>query len=1607
MSPSGKKRRSPGRRFTASFIAFIFLCNTTIPAQAQSEFFLPNPGTMVVASPNLIPPVIKGIKIFPDNPLRFDFIIDAGPASLKDGELRQEADKLIKYFLASLTIPEDDLWVNLSPYEKDRIIPEDLSFTDMGRDLLGQDYVLKQLAASLTYPEKQLGQEFWKRVYEKAQALYGAADIPVNTFNKVWVVPEKAVVYENGDTAFVIESHLKVMLEGDYLALKENFNNKNQGMGQLKETDVKALSDVSSIAMKEVVIPEIEKEVNEGKNFALLRQVYYSLILATWFKRNLKESLLGKIYVGQGKLDGVDIDDKNVKKKIYEKYLEAFKMGVYNYIKEDYDPVTQEMTPRKYFSGGFEFIGKQMDKALLVVGGPENASKVALSSNTYQVGTIIEPRINTSSNRGSSSVIQAQQQNVLITQTAHKRNVNRLRRILRLIANSQNIDFPSDTPENELMEFLTAQLLQRGLASQELEGDNEGNLFFVIRVKPEAETDRLGEAIIRWVINPEEGMGAKAVNFKSSSDGSFKGEWIIIGFEKELNEPSVLHHEKREIYFREKYPDKPWSSAHNMAVLESGEGVLIDENVISQEEGGETSLGTGIFDWLRRWRSGRRVQQPVIAAVSHAGGTIARVEQPAVAYDRTVDTDMTLDYGGLEKWNLERILIDLVQNHKPADAKGTRMDVIFYLKNGKKVSLLDSRVESLRAEEVDFIEISDDGIGYDYQHLKYFLTTKGSEEEGGKFGEGLKIATAAALKRGMQIEFRSRSWQSRAEVVDKTLNEGYRNQIRTRNIAFQVRDVPETKGSATIIRNPDQQVLDTAKQLTDLVISLRGQYRTMTKLEGAGEIIEATDGQSGVIYVKGNKILSLPNRLVGVYNPPLFNYNFFDDTNLNRDRDYLPFTTITSTVERILLQAVTPEVARIIIQNSENRFDGERRVTIRKNRFLETELRLWDGGLRSITEAGKEIWKQMFYNLFGEGAIIGELGSDGKLSATTEQAIREGKKVVFLAPTVTGILEYSGVATAKSLYYEKENRISTGLTLRYREAAWNYERILLDAVQNHLQTDSGARTIKVEFSVKGQEETWIDLENIGQHRDEDIVAIRVSDDGTGYDYRLLGLMYSTKRDVVETAGEWGDGLKLLSTAALRQGLGIELKSRNWRAKAVTVREAYTDAEGKYVTVDALGYDMTHMRGKGIVGSETIFTNLKSEFLQPFRQLPEKIIALNKNYRPVSRTEAGEITGTKPVIYVQGIEVKDAIVNHRVLLGYNFLNIPGLIPSPDRNIVHPQRLREAVGTMMAQTESVEALWVVIKEAIDNGRNYHPEFQNVTKLPGYRNQATWGQAWDRTISEMGWNPSKVVLGTRRTLNDPDAQILLRNMGYTIVFMDGSIGQVIHSLGAHLDYEILDPVFEYVKVDDLSQDEIKILSLRTTIDRKVAAILGVTFEPSPVEIFGSVKSKLTGDELEGWRGYWDPRTQKIGIARRQLQDAFNFGMTYLEEVGHRLSQAGDHTREFTNFFRNALLTQIYKEAGVSFQEDNAQFRETPKNFDQALVSPQEKLGQPPGGIDLNPNMFDLQTRGQGINFNVPLNYQDLESVPINGFSPMILSIVPISSMSLSFSLDLSAKH
>ncbi|MDE2027866.1 MAG: response regulator [Candidatus Omnitrophica bacterium] len=341
---------------------------------------LPAPGAMLNLSPSYEPVLIKGLRIHPDDPLTFDFIIDTGNSKLtpKNKALKAVANKLIKYFFAALTLPEKDVWVNLSPYEKNRIIPPVTGQTGLGRDMLAEDYILKQITASLIYPEKGLGKEFWSKVYAQALRRFGTTRIPVNTFNKVWIVADRASVYEAGDTVWVVDSHLKVMLEEDYLAL---IKHKTQASENPRHS-------LAAQVIREVVLPALEKEVNEGKNFANLRQIFHSLILAKWYKETLRSALLNEVYSNKDKIAGIEVRDKNIKNEIYQRYIEAYKKGVFNYIKEDMDRTTRQPVPRKYFSGG---VLGELDLAQVSLAQAEKEGTETPTGSFYEVSEISSP----------------------------------------------------------------------------------------------------------------------------------------------------------------------------------------------------------------------------------------------------------------------------------------------------------------------------------------------------------------------------------------------------------------------------------------------------------------------------------------------------------------------------------------------------------------------------------------------------------------------------------------------------------------------------------------------------------------------------------------------------------------------------------------------------------------------------------------------------------------------------------------------------------------------------------------------------------------------------------------------------------------------------------------------------------------------------------------------------------------------------------------------------------------------------------------------------------------------------------------------------------------
>jgi len=259
---------------------------------------LPVPTALLPVSQKFTHPVLRGLRVDPKDPARIEFYLDTASA---ETVTQDEAQMLVADFYAALSISEKDLWVNLSPTEKDRVSGEGLADAALGDAMLAQDYLLKQFSSSLTHPDTETGKEYWKGGFAE-------------TSSKVWIVPEKADIYQKKGFVYIVDASLDVRAEakrpGSFLA-------------------------------------KIKEEVNGGETFARTRQIYHAVILAQWFKRATLDSLYRNV-IDAKNVTGIETDDPAAQDAIWQRYCESFKKGAYSVSKRTDNPHQK----RVYFSGG-------------------------------------------------------------------------------------------------------------------------------------------------------------------------------------------------------------------------------------------------------------------------------------------------------------------------------------------------------------------------------------------------------------------------------------------------------------------------------------------------------------------------------------------------------------------------------------------------------------------------------------------------------------------------------------------------------------------------------------------------------------------------------------------------------------------------------------------------------------------------------------------------------------------------------------------------------------------------------------------------------------------------------------------------------------------------------------------------------------------------------------------------------------------------------------------------------------------------------------------------------------------------------------------------------
>jgi hypothetical protein len=273
--------------------------------------------------------------------------IPAAPGQGND--LKQMSELSWNAFFIWLALPNNTFWVNLHPEQPDRIINKELEKTDVGRILLEADLQLKKDLAQLTHPKKsKLGRQYHDEIYKQVISIpefrSKAVQFPMSI--RVWIVPGPVKAWANEESIYVVDAQMEVKLESEYMS---------QSQGTPGTAGIKKYGEQ---LLKRTILPELQKIVNTGPKYRELRQIFYSRVIAEWYKtkhRAAKQSF--KNIIGRGNVDPWRSAKRWSKRKIYKRYKNSVLKGEYSLeeVRQSSTDTTVYTTTRNYFWGGVDF----------------------------------------------------------------------------------------------------------------------------------------------------------------------------------------------------------------------------------------------------------------------------------------------------------------------------------------------------------------------------------------------------------------------------------------------------------------------------------------------------------------------------------------------------------------------------------------------------------------------------------------------------------------------------------------------------------------------------------------------------------------------------------------------------------------------------------------------------------------------------------------------------------------------------------------------------------------------------------------------------------------------------------------------------------------------------------------------------------------------------------------------------------------------------------------------------------------------------------------------------------------------------------------------------
>lgn len=858
-----------------------------------------------------------------------------------------------------------------------------------------------------------------------------------------------------------------------------------------------------------------------------------------------------------------------------------------------------------------------------------------------------------------------------------------------------------------------------------------------------------------------------------------------------------------------------------------------------------------------------------------------------------------------KQWGIERIALDGTQNHLPGDCGGTKVSIEYCI-GGRWMPREQGARLSAQGVNVDAIRFSDDGRGYDHRKLRIDYSDKPESGESqpqkytkgaaGMHGEGLKLVSVACLRLGIPMQIRSRDWLAVPRVQSEEID-GKTVQELVYDVELGHSALP--KGSRTDFFSPPMELVDYVNNIGRSALPFREHVPVIYSDSDGNQIIDGP----GDIFVKGLLATSTyRERLMQDYNLQI--------EDLPRDRDHIKEDVFGNAIGKMIADCDD----RQVITDFLSKAFGESR-TIRSGfldvEYVATHWTMHPSGSRygqGRTPRHPHLWKDAFIELFGERTVLSTDFEHTRLARLADHDTCH-------AMGLTHFLQSCGIQTDKNVGNANDPFLledvpegnmenvqlrvqETSIPLSYRSAKWGARRIVLDSTSNHLPSDvEGSSKMQIEFKIRPRfhgQHTWVPWKDYDP-RDK-AEAVRVVDDGEGYDYNYLSLFLSKKGG--EEVGQFGEGLKLITTACVRRkregkadDLKVKFQSTDWVAGPVINERTLRDGKTVSVLCFQILTDLPLIRG-----SMTTISSPDEEIVDFFRKVDDYVLPLRDDFVPLYSSSAGSLfiesdqrAASAGSVFNRGVYITDNY-SDKLLFSYNIgtKNI-----SPDRDDVDFATLQNSVHAVISSCKRPDVITRLLKKAAEEEAEGYLEFSD---LPLPDNVA---EAWKGVFYELYGD--NAVLFT-----DPDATLEARHKGFQVIKLNENIAKTLHRAGVEYDVEVAYENLKaiYVPYEKLTPDERAMLERLRLVDD----VLVLPHMDTDIIVYTKVFSSAGRDLTSKVAGFWDGNN--IHMQRSQLQSFAGALRTYQHERGHKESEGPDPSDEFRHFFEYYMAAFVGKE-------------------------------------------------------------------------------------------------